>query len=93
MCAEGKPLHEDDVIPLAVLIHGLCAKIISPSSPVGALDWSKVLQLVEVAAASLNKQSKRAAGLQKWYEQTAQQVCTLSPPDGYASAPAHRVGS
>ena len=44
-------------------------------SPVDCLllDTSSLRQ-VEVAEASLNKQSKRAAGLQKWYDATAREA-------------------
>ena len=70
----GKPLHADDTGPLAQLIVSLCGKIVSPSNPVNEDDWQNVMQLIEVAQNSLKKQSTRAAGLQSWYETTAQEA-------------------
>eukprot|EP01051_Picozoa_sp_SAG22_P026843 SAG22_NODE_8686_length_637_cov_0.765799_1_plen_46_part_00 len=43
---QTKPLHEDNIAPLALLISLLAAKTVSASSPVSKEDWERVQQLV-----------------------------------------------
>jgi|EP01047_Picozoa_sp_COSAG01_P074292 hypothetical protein len=52
-----------------------------------ALRARRTNRLCEVAEASLNKQSQRAAGLQAWYEQTAQAAMASQKAQEEASVP------